>query len=70
MAGPAGGLIMPEYRIYTVKADGHLLGPPAVVECADDQDAVKEAKQLLNGQLIEIWQGTRVVMRLDPHGTV
>jgi hypothetical protein len=57
---------MPQYRIYTVKPDGHLSGPPQVVECPSDQDAVKEAKRFLDGHLIEIWEGTRVVFRIDP----
>jgi len=57
---------MPEYRIYTVKKDGHLIGPPKVVECPNDEAAVTEAKQLLDGLVIEVWQGPRVVMRLEP----
>lgn len=48
---------MPQYRFYTVKPDGHLLGLPTDVECPNDQDAVNEAKQFLDGHLIEIWQG-------------
>lgn len=57
---------MPEYRIYTVKKDGHLQGPPKVVECPNDLAAVNEAKQLLDGLIIEVWEGPRIVMRLDP----
>ena len=57
---------MPQYRIYTVKPGGHLLGPSNVVECPNDQDAVNEAKQLLDGHLIEIWQGARMVSGIDP----
>ena len=48
---------MPQYRFYTAKPDGHLLGLPTDVECPNDQDAVNEAKQFLDGHLIEIWQG-------------
>lgn len=57
---------MPEYRIYTVKKDGHFVGPPKVVECPNDEAVIAEAKQLLNGLRIEVWQGPRVVTRLDP----
>jgi len=57
---------MPEYRIYTVKKDGHLAGPPKVVACLDDEAAVNEAKQLLDELNIEVWQGARVVKRLEP----
>ena len=58
---------MPEYYLYTIKKDGHSDGPPKVVECQDDEAAVKKAKQLLDDRLIEIWEGARVVMRLDPN---
>ena len=57
---------MPEYRIYTVKKDGHLAGPPTVVDCLDDETAVNEAKQLLDELIVEVWQGARVVKRLEP----
>ena len=63
----APGGAMPEYRIYTVKKDGHLRGPPKVVECPNDLAVIKEAKQFLDGLLIEVWQGARVVIRLDPN---
>jgi hypothetical protein len=58
---------MPEYYLYTIKKDGHSAEPPKVVECQDDEAAVKKAKQLLDDRLIEIWEGARVVMRLDPN---
>ena len=58
---------MPDYRIYTVKEDGHLAGPPRIVECTNDEIVVQEARHLLEDQLLEIWQGPRVVMRLDPN---
>lgn len=58
---------MPDYRIYTVKKDGHIVRPPEVVECINDAQAVEVAKKLLNGQLIEVWQGPRVVIRLEPN---
>jgi hypothetical protein len=57
---------MPEYRFYTVEKDGHLAGPPTVHNSLTDDAAVTEAKKLLGDRTIEIWQGTRVVYRLDP----
>jgi hypothetical protein len=35
-------------------------------ELPNDEAAVKEAKKLLDGRTIEIWQGARIVYRLDP----
>jgi hypothetical protein len=55
---------MPEYYLYTIKKDGHSAGPPKVVECQDDEAAVKKAKQLLDDRLIEIWEGARVVVHV------
>jgi hypothetical protein len=57
---------MLEYRIYTVKKDGHLAGLPAVIECQNDEAAVAEAKQRLDRLVVEVWQGARVVIRLEP----
>jgi hypothetical protein len=58
---------MPEYRFYTLKSDDKIAGPPATMVCDSDQDAIKEAKALLNGRDVEIWQAARVVMRLESH---
>jgi len=45
---------MPEYWFYSIKKDGHVVDPPSVHECARDDDALKEAKQRLNGHDLEI----------------
>lgn len=57
---------MTAYRLYFVGSDGHIAGPPEVVECADDQAAIEAAKQLLDGKAIEVWDKARIVIRLDP----
>jgi hypothetical protein len=57
---------MPQYRFYAVNPAGHIAKPPADRELPDDASAVEEAKKLLNGEAIEIWQGARVVAHLDP----
>jgi hypothetical protein len=57
---------MPTYRIYTFDQAGHVREPPQVIECQNDEAAAKEAKQLLNGKLIEVWEKARCIVRLDP----
>ena len=57
---------MPEYRFFSIKRSGHIEGPATIYECSRDDEAVKEAKQRLNGNDIEIWQGTRVVAYFTP----
>jgi hypothetical protein len=56
---------MPEYRIYTLTDANEIAGPSQDVTCENDQEAIQQAKQLLNGLDIEGWQGARVVTRLN-----
>jgi len=57
---------MPEYRIYIVGKDGHISGPPVLVDCPDDQAAAHEARRIHNGHAIEVWKGDCVVVRFAP----
>jgi hypothetical protein len=57
---------MTAYRCYCVDSDGHIGGPPAIVECADDRAAIEAAKALVNGRAIEVWDRMRRVIRLEP----
>jgi hypothetical protein len=57
---------MPDYRFYIIQKDGHITGPPKACELANDTAALQEAKQLVNGHAVEIWQGARIVGHLDP----
>jgi hypothetical protein len=55
------------YRLYTLKQDGHIGDPPLIVECADDGDAIRQARQYLDGKDLEIWDEGRFVARLTPN---
>jgi hypothetical protein len=57
---------MPLYRFYSIGADDQITGPPAIADLADDRSAIVAAEALLNGKAIEIWDGSRVVIRLAP----
>jgi hypothetical protein len=57
---------MPEYRIYTLSDGNKIAEPPRVVTCDNDQEAIEQATQLLDGHDIEVWAGARVVSRLRP----
>jgi hypothetical protein len=61
VAGKAG---MAEYRAYTIGIDGHIVGFEALV-CADDVEAIKEAKRHVDEHDIELWSGARLVIRLN-----
>ena len=54
---------MPYYRVYFVADDGHISGPPHVIECADEQEAIGKAAQAANGKVAELWDGKRLIVR-------
>lgn len=57
---------MAEYKFYSIKKDGHIDGPPVEAEYPRDAEALVKAKELVNGNDIEVWQGKRVVAYLTP----
>jgi hypothetical protein len=54
---------MVEYRAYTIGIEGHVVGFKALV-CADDAEAINQAKRLVDEHDIELWSGARFVIRL------
>jgi hypothetical protein len=54
---------VPHYRIYSVDPKGHILAPPEIVACADDQAAIQKAEQAVKGESVELWEGERFVAR-------
>jgi hypothetical protein len=64
VARPAGATVMPEYRAYTVGSDGHFNGFEPLV-CANDDEAVEQAKRLAEKHPVELWRGATLVNRLD-----
>jgi hypothetical protein len=59
---------MTAYRIYVVNPEGHVSDPPQIVECADDQEAVRQARQYLDTKPLEVWDGAKRVGILKPKG--
>ena len=57
---------MPWYRIFTLSKDEHIESPPRVIVSKDDETALKEARQLLDGHAFEVWDENRKVGRLEP----
>jgi hypothetical protein len=57
---------MTEYRFYPIGPDGHISGPPTDKDCSDDGAALTEARQLVNGHDIEVWQNSRIVAYVTP----
>jgi hypothetical protein len=57
---------MPDYRFYSINKDGRIAAPAEIHALPNDEAAVKEAKTLLKEDTIEIWEGARIVYRLEP----
>jgi hypothetical protein len=55
---------MPEYRVYLTAMDGRILGPAIIFECANDREAVARTAQSTNSKALELWQDSRLVLRL------
>jgi hypothetical protein len=55
---------MQEYRAYLLGIDGHIR-ERIELESETDEEAVARARRQFNGGTIEIWQGVRIVAKLD-----
>ena len=55
---------MPEYRAYIVGPDGHFQSSVAL-ECDDDDKAMEQAQQLVDGHDVELWQRARKLARFE-----
>ena len=54
---------MPYYRAYIIGQDGHF-EEAISLDSRDDMTAVDSAKQFVNGHNVELWQQSRLVMKL------
>jgi hypothetical protein len=54
---------MAHYRFYSLRGN-QIVRPLDVMQCASDEEAVAQARTLLDGLDIEIRQGARVITRL------
>jgi hypothetical protein len=56
---------MKDYRLYRINPDGGFTSGDDF-RAVDDASAVVEARRMAHTGVIEIWQGTRQVARVDP----
>ena len=52
---------MPAYRLYKIDRKGRVDGPPQIVRCHDDDEALIEAHNYVDGHAIEIWRDNKRV---------
>ena len=55
------------YYAYVIGDDNHVTSRIDLL-CDDDEEAIRYVKQLVDGQTVELWQGTRRVATLKPKG--
>jgi hypothetical protein len=55
---------MAEYRAYPIDRAGHVAAPPTVITAEDDETALAQARQMVDGKDLEIWSGARLVGRV------
>lgn len=56
---------MAEYCVYILD-DGDHIKSRKDISCEDDEAAKKQAKQLVDGLAVELWQATRKIARFEP----
>lgn len=54
---------MPTYSAFCVKND-QIVGAPTDIAADSDQAAIEQARQLVDGCDIDLWQGSRFVIAL------
>jgi hypothetical protein len=64
LRGAAGWRTVPDYRVYTLDADGHIVRRTEIC-CPDDDAALERAKNLADGHAVELWEGARLIVLLD-----
>jgi hypothetical protein len=52
--------LVPDYRVYTLGEDGHIVRRTEIY-CLDDEAALERAKNLAEGHAVELWEGDRVI---------
>lgn len=57
---------MTAYRLYQIGPEGRIDTPAEIIECDSDAEVIVQAKAMIDGHKIEIWDGPRVVMRILP----
>lgn len=63
-AAETGFVTVPGYRLYSL--DGaRKVASAEWIDADDDKGAVEAAKTMMKGQDCEVWQGTRLVARLN-----
>jgi hypothetical protein len=56
---------VPSYRIFFLDQAAHISKPAVVLECDNDDQAIKQAKKYTDDHDIELWRGAHLVSLLQ-----
>ena len=56
----------PAYRAYRVSAAGRIVDAPTILDASTDEEAIAQARQLVDSLAIEVWNQARCVIALPP----
>jgi len=56
---------MPGYHTYLIGEDGRI-AKRISIECVDDEEAKRVAKQMTDCHAIELWQEARMIATFEP----
>jgi hypothetical protein len=62
----AVGQQMQGFRAYIMGPDGHVIHR-VDLRCTDEQDAKRQAKRLVDGRAVELWDRDRKITRFEPN---
>jgi hypothetical protein len=57
---------MPEYRAYILDREGHIIRPVELF-CENDDAAKEDARKLVDGHDVELWQLDRKIATFEKH---
>jgi hypothetical protein len=49
------------YRVYRLTGEGHIISPLRVITCDTDEGVIGQARALIDGCGVEVWDGPRRV---------
>jgi hypothetical protein len=57
---------MAVYRFFEIGEDDPIHQSPSMMDCPDDETAVRRAERLVGDCGVEVWDRSRLVVRLTP----
>jgi hypothetical protein len=57
---------MADYKLYGLDGAGQIAGAPEYLHASSDEEALAAVRELGRRNLSELWQGSRLVARVEP----